>query len=231
MPPRKDDEDLLAQLDQLGVEEQQQAQQQTTKTSGKATSQASSNEKKAEQQEEDDPLAALQAQLAPRATTSRPATPRLSSSTNSGSKRTEHTPASSGQASARNSEDRLRGSAGGAQTRRSVESVRTYHEGQTPATPAVTVGHDEEKEEKKGTSKKEMEAQVDAAAPKDQGGGGWWGSMFSAASAAVKQAETLAKDISRNEEAQRWAEQVKGNISNLQSFSGFSTYCIRVRGH
>ncbi|KAF2858970.1 hypothetical protein K470DRAFT_220076 [Piedraia hortae CBS 480.64] len=47
-------------------------------------------------------------------------------------------------------------------------------------------------------------------------GGGWWGSMFSAASAAVKQAETLAKDIRGNEEAQRWAEQMKGNLSSLQ---------------
>lgn len=41
--------------------------------------------------------------------------------------------------------------------------------------------------------------------------------MFNAASAAVKQAETLAKEISGNEEAQRWAEQVKGNFSNLQN--------------
>ena len=56
------------------------------------------------------------------------------------------------------------------------------------------------------------------------GGGGWWGSMFSAASAAVKQAESIAKEIRSNEEAQRWAEQVRGNISNLQTFSTSPLY-------
>lgn len=47
--------------------------------------------------------------------------------------------------------------------------------------------------------------------------------MYSAASAAVKQAETLAKEISANEEAQRWAGQVRAiggkNLSNLQHLS------------
>ena len=43
--------------------------------------------------------------------------------------------------------------------------------------------------------------------------------MFSAATAAVKQAETLAKEIRGNEEAQRWAEQVRGYSANLQSLS------------
>ena len=43
--------------------------------------------------------------------------------------------------------------------------------------------------------------------------------MFSAATAAVKQAETLAKEIRSNEEAQKWAEQVKGYGANLQHLS------------
>lgn len=59
-----------------------------------------------------------------------------------------------------------------------------------------------------------------AAAPQAQsssgGGGGWWGGIFGAASAAVKQAEALAREIQQNEEAQRWAEQVKGNVGALR---------------
>jgi len=61
---------------------------------------------------------------------------------------------------------------------------------------------------------------VKAAAPQAQsssgGGGGWWGGIFGAASAAVKQAEALAREIQKNEEAQRWAEQVKGNVGALR---------------
>ena len=41
--------------------------------------------------------------------------------------------------------------------------------------------------------------------------------MFSAATAAVKQAETIAKEIRGNEEAQKWADQVRGQYQNLQS--------------
>lgn len=59
-----------------------------------------------------------------------------------------------------------------------------------------------------------------AAAPQAQSssgsGGGWWGGIFGAASAAVKQAEALAREIQKNEEAQRWAEQVKGNVGALR---------------
>ena len=54
------------------------------------------------------------------------------------------------------------------------------------------------------------------------GGGGWWGSMFSAATAAVKQAENLAKEIRGNEEALKWAEQVRGYGAGLQSLSTIS---------
>jgi hypothetical protein len=41
--------------------------------------------------------------------------------------------------------------------------------------------------------------------------------MYSAATAAVKQAENIAKEITGNEEAQKWADQVRGNMKNLQS--------------
>lgn len=49
-------------------------------------------------------------------------------------------------------------------------------------------------------------------------GGGWWGSVFTAASAAVKQAEAAAKQIRSNEEAMKWAEQVRGNVDALRAY-------------
>jgi hypothetical protein len=49
-------------------------------------------------------------------------------------------------------------------------------------------------------------------------GGGWWGGFFAVAGAAVKQAEAAVKEIQNNEEAQRWAQQVKGNVGALRDF-------------
>lgn len=47
-------------------------------------------------------------------------------------------------------------------------------------------------------------------------GGGWWGGLLSTATAAMKQAEAAVKEIQKNEEAQKWAEQVKGNVGALR---------------
>lgn len=53
-------------------------------------------------------------------------------------------------------------------------------------------------------------------------GGGWWGGIFATASAtasaAMKQAEAAVKEIQHNEEAQKWAQQVKGNVGALKDF-------------
>ncbi|GAE00097.1 conserved hypothetical protein [Paecilomyces variotii No. 5] len=51
-------------------------------------------------------------------------------------------------------------------------------------------------------------------------GGGWWGSIFSTASAAVKQAEAAVKEIQKNEEAQKWADQLRGNVGSLKELGG-----------
>ena len=48
------------------------------------------------------------------------------------------------------------------------------------------------------------------------GSGGWFGGLFATASAAVKQAESAVKEIQNNEEAQRWAQHVKGNVGALR---------------
>lgn len=72
-------------------------------------------------------------------------------------------------------------------------------------------------------SRTSMQSSVDTVKPvevkeKAASGGGWWGSVFTAASAAVKQAEAAAKQISTNEEAMKWAEQMRGNVENLRAY-------------
>ncbi|GKZ80549.1 hypothetical protein AnigIFM56816_004774 [Aspergillus niger] len=52
------------------------------------------------------------------------------------------------------------------------------------------------------------------------GGGGWWGGIFATASAAMKQAEAAVKEIQQNEEAQKWAQQMKGNVGALKDLGG-----------
>ena len=92
-----------------------------------------------------------------------------------------------------------------ARQRKSGDSTRSLHKSFTPASSG------------EGEPEPEKSASVVPEAVQSQGsGGGWWGSVFSTASAAVKQAEALAKEIRQNEEAQRWAEQVKGNVGALR---------------
>ncbi|KAF7190456.1 Maintenance of telomere capping protein 1 [Pseudocercospora fuligena] len=191
-------DDLLADLDSLGIEEQQPPPANKAKPGAKAAT-ATTND-------DDDALADLEKQLAAKpAGTSRPSTPRLSSSTTSGTNKSpkrpaDYTPATTSQGSSErnSSEDRHRATA--AQTRSSGEGTRSFHTAQTPAVENVV-----------------PESSQKAAG----GGGGWWGSMFNAASAAVKQAESLAKNIQTNEEAQKWVEQIRGN-ANLASLQNIS---------
>lgn len=131
--------------------------------------------------------------------TSRPHTPRLASSTTTQSSKASprrNTPPSND--GARSSEER-------APPRKSGESSRSFHTSFTPATDNEV----DVEPEKQSTSTPQ-----NAQAPSS--GGGWWGGIFATASAAVKQAEALAKEIQHNEEAQRWAEQVKGNVGALR---------------
>jgi hypothetical protein len=94
------------------------------------------------------------------------------------------------------------------QTRRSGDSTRSFHQSFTPGT---------ETEESYPQPEKRI---APVPEPKQQSTGSWWGGLVATASAtasaAVKQAESLAKEIQKNEEAQRWAEQVKGNVGALR---------------
>lgn len=100
------------------------------------------------------------------------------------------------QTSTRSSEDK----------RKSGESARSYH---TSFTPSATSSELQEAEKKARIAEP-------AAEPTAAVGGGWWGGILATASAAVKTAEAAVKEIQQNEEAKRWAEQVKGNVGALR---------------
>ncbi|PSK60415.1 hypothetical protein B9Z65_565 [Elsinoe australis] len=141
--------------------------------------------------EDDDPLAELSA-LAAAKPVSRPHTPRLSSSTTSGTTGPKvATPSSSGVPSGRNSEDKA------GEARNEAAAPRSSMQ-----------------------SSAETVKPSDASPSKAASGGGWWGSVFTAASAAVKQAEHAVKEIRGNEEAMKWAEQMRGNVETLRTYGG-----------
>ncbi|KAI9705004.1 MAG: hypothetical protein M1836_006784 [Candelina mexicana] len=148
-------------------------------------------------QSEQDLLAELD-NLAAQRPASRPQTPRPSSTTNAPKRPSTEAPAQA--TSNRTSEEKA---SLHNPPRKSGESTRSYHNSTTPA-PQATVPPEPEPE---------TEATTGGPAAQAQQGGGWWGGIFATASAAVK-------EIQKNEEAQRWAEQVKGNVGALRGLGG-----------
>lgn len=81
-----------------------------------------------------------------------------------------------------------------------------------------------------GAKQEQPKTEPEKAEPQEsQGGGGWWGGLFATASAAMKQAEAAVKEIQNNEEAQRWAQQVKGNVGALRDLGTYSSCTIYMR--
>ncbi|KAK2806376.1 hypothetical protein FQN51_007420 [Onygenales sp. PD_10] len=147
-----------------------------------------------QQKSEQDLLAELQ-DLA----SQKPPTPRTSSTLNRSPQRTSTVTPPPG----RPSEDK-------SAPRKSVDSSRAFHSSMTPADTTSSEA-DDTPESSDAPSK---------SGGGGGGGGGWWGGIFATASAAVKQAEAAVKEIQRNEEAQRWAEQVRGNVGALRGLGG-----------
>lgn len=87
--------------------------------------------------------------------------------------------------------------------RKSVDSQRSFHQAFTPATT---------------TTDESPEPEPAPAPAPAKSGGGWWGGLLSTATAAVTQAQAAVKEIQKNEEAQRWTEQLKGNVGVLRGF-------------
>ncbi|KAM0543186.1 hypothetical protein ACHAPJ_012442 [Fusarium lateritium] len=87
-------------------------------------------------------------------------------------------------------------------SRKSTDSARSL---KATFTPSATSSELHEAE-KKPTSEP-VQQQDPTPQPS---GGGWWGGILSTASAAMKQAEAAVSQIQQNEEAKKWADQVKG---------------------
>lgn len=166
---------------------------------------------RADQAEKDkDILADLESQLGDQP--ARPHTPRLKDT--AGSKRTSTQTPPPG----RQSEDNSNKPATNL-PRKSVDSARSLHASFTPSatsfTPSAT-SSDLQDAEKRGT--------VEQTAP--AAGGGWWGGIFATAtataSAAIKQAEVVYKDIQHNEDAKKYLESVRGNVDVIRGYGEFS---------
>ncbi|KAF2177106.1 hypothetical protein K469DRAFT_733098 [Zopfia rhizophila CBS 207.26] len=199
MPPKTVEE----QLAELEIEAETPAPPPKSSRAPKAPRQSS--EQEADALKELEELEALEKYQRPEPArpSSRSNTPKLSSSTTSSNARRTGitTPSSTG--SARTSEDKAQA------PRKSGESARSFHQSFAPT---------------------EEEPVKPAEEPK-QSGGGWWGGLLSTATAtanaARKQAEAAYKEIQKNEEAQRWAEQVRGNVGALRGIgSDFSARAL-----
>ena len=155
---------------------------------------------------DDDILAELENQLGEKGP-SRPHTPRVKEIAGAAGKRsstpTEH----------RSSEDKPANL-----PRKSGESTRSYH---ASFTPSATSSELQESEKKGPVEQTQTQAQAAAAS-----GGGWWGGILGAASAAVKQAEAAYKEIQQNEEAKKWADQVRGNVGALRGLGKCDGYFL-----
>ncbi|KAF5002859.1 hypothetical protein FGRMN_20 [Fusarium graminum] len=90
--------------------------------------------------------------------------------------------------------------------RKSTDSARSL---KATLTPSATSSELQEVEKKPAPEPVQQQDPAPQAS-----GGGWWGGILSTASAAMKQAEAAVTQIQQNEEAKKWAEQVKG-ISGL----------------
>lgn len=103
-------------------------------------------------------------------------------------------------------------------SRKSADSARPYH---TSMTPAATTPSEPKSAAESPEPHQQQQQQQQQNESSGGDGGGWWGGLFATASAAVKQAENAVKDIQNNEEAQRWAEQVRGNVGALKGLGMF----------
>lgn len=95
-----------------------------------------------------------------------------------------------------------------AAVRQSTDSARSLRATFTPSATSSEL-HEAEKQ---GTVEQQVQQQQQPPPPQkvEQSGGGWWGGLLSTASAAMKTAEAAVSQIQQNEEAKKWADQVKG---------------------
>lgn len=99
--------------------------------------------------------------------------------------------------------------------RKSAESSASYHASLTPSATSS---------EAQDTERKAATQQTQEAG--SGGGSSWWGGLWSTAATAMKQAEVVVKEIQQNEEARKWADQVRGNVGALRGLGS----CLSVPG-
>lgn len=179
-------DELLAQLEGLSAAP-------TARTSKSATRLPRQGHSAQASQNESDPLAEL-ASLAQRPA-SRPGTPSLKPNTSTAGSRSPMRGATATPPIGRNSEER----SNAGEQRKSGDSNRSLHQTYTPATTTTEDSPEPEPQPAPASS-----------------GGGWWGSMLSTATAAVTQAQAAVKEFQKNEEAQKYIEQVRGNVGALR---------------
>ncbi|KAI0198578.1 maintenance of telomere capping protein 1 [Astrocystis sublimbata] len=202
--PKATTDDELGELFE-GIGDDSAVKKSTTTTKPKGTALKPRAEKPKKGKE--DILAELESELGGEEVP-RPHTPRI--------KRTGTATPPPAASSARLSEDRSAAAA----ARKSADSTRSYHASFTPS----ATSSDLQDAEKKGPVEQKAPTTDDAQPADEQagGGGGWWGGIFATATAtanaAMKQAEAAYKEIQQNEEAIKWAEQVKGNVGALRGF-------------
>ena len=134
---------------------------------------------------------------------SRPGTPSLKANPSTGPSRSPARSSTATPPLGRSSEE-----ARAAVQRKSGDSARSTQPTYTPATTTTDESPGEEEPQQQG------------------GGGGWWGGFLSTATAAVSQAQKAVQDIQKNEDAQKYFEQVKGNVGVIRGF-GESIYFRR----
>lgn len=155
----------------------------TTNKVGKVPSKGKAGEK--------DPLADLESELASLNPTSRPHTPRLKEAT---AKRSTATPPLV--------DDRAPPAG-----RKSTDSARSLR---ASFTPSATSSELHESERRGTVEQVQQQQQQHQQEQPQQAGGGWWGGFSNLASGVMKQAEVAYKELQQNEEAKKWAEQVRG---------------------
>ncbi|KAJ5179496.1 hypothetical protein N7492_002706 [Penicillium capsulatum] len=114
-----------------------------------------------------------------------------------------------------------RPSSGPSTPRLSADKPRPSTRSPRPSATIDRPGEETGRSSRAGNKPEQPKPDTENAEVQDQAqGGGWWGGIFATASAAMKQAEAAVKEIQNNEEAQRWAQQVKGNVGALKDFGG-----------
>ncbi|KAI1612479.1 maintenance of telomere capping protein 1 [Exophiala viscosa] len=183
------DDELLAQLDNLST--------QATARPPKPSSRTPRHGQTAQSSQSEQDLLAELGNLAQRPA-SRPSTPALKPTPQSAANRSPiHTSAPT-PPPGRTSEEKSSNNG----QRKSGDSMRSFHQSFTPATTSTE-------------DSAEADLQPEPAPAKS---GGWWGGILSTATAAVSQAQAAVKEIQKNEDAHKWADQVRGNVGILRGF-------------